>query len=446
MRLKVLVDQQPMRSSQPSSSFHPRRGGVVAVVVACLIGSLAAPAGAQTRPGGSDTTTSPTLTSPPASVDPRLIPTTAAPTAPATTATTAPPSASAWTIEVPGPPAPPPPPATVSPADIARARQLDQQIVAQANALDALASQYDLAQQKVAATAAQLAQVQAQLATAQAGVSAAHDRVTTSAQALHRVAVDAYVNLGAGAPTGRSAVLATYEQGAAETDAQSAVGKALAQLQQLHRDEVRLRATETAIAAEQQKAYAASQAAQVAAAQSQAAAQAATIQQQQLLGTVSQASGSLAPLVAAAHAAAAQAAFDRFRATGGLDFPAPANLGAPLSAAAAAVQVAMAQVGKPYVWGAAGPSSFDCSGLMLWAWARQGVTLPRVAAEQRVWATPVPISQLAPGDLVFFGNPAHHVGMYVGAGLMVDAPHSGANVGVVPIWWNDLAGFGRVHG
>lgn len=58
---------------------------------------------------------------------------------------------------------------------------------------------------------------------------------------------------------------------------------------------------------------------------------------------------------------------------------------------------------------------------------------------------PVPISQLQPGDLVFYGVPAHHVGMYVGGGRMVDAPHSGANVHVVPIWWGDLAGFGRVH-
>jgi cell wall-associated NlpC family hydrolase len=67
-----------------------------------------------------------------------------------------------------------------------------------------------------------------------------------------------------------------------------------------------------------------------------------------------------------------------------------------------------------------------------------------VAADQQAAAIPVPISQLAPGDLVFFGAPAHHVGIYVGGGRMVDAPHSGANVTVVPIWWDDLAGFGRV--
>lgn len=311
--------------------------------------------------------------------------------------------------------------------------------------LDRLASQYDLAQLKVTATAAQLAQVQARLATAQATVSAAHDRVDTSGQALRQVAVDAYVNVGAGVPTGSSAVLATYQQGAAETDAQTAVGKAYTQLQQLQQAETRLRTTETAIGVEQQKAYAASQAAEAAAAEVQAAASAATLQQQQLLGTVSQVSGDLVQLVAASHAAAAQAAFNKFLTTGGLDYQAPTGLGAPLSATAAAVQAATAQVGKPYVWGAAGPSSFDCSGLMLWAYAQEGVAIPRVAADQQAWATPVPISQLVPGDLVFFGKPAHHVGMYVGGGLMVDAPHTGAYVGVVPIWWSDLAGFGRVH-
>jgi cell wall-associated NlpC family hydrolase len=149
--------------------------------------------------------------------------------------------------------------------------------------------------------------------------------------------------------------------------------------------------------------------------------------------------------VAAAQAAAAQAAFTRFETAGTLDFKPGSALAAPSPAAAIAVQVAESEVGKPYVWGAAGPDTFDCSGLVLWAWAHAGVAVPRVAADQQAWATPVPISQLAPGDLVFFGSPAHHVGIYVGAGLMVDAPHSGANVSVVPIWWDDLAGFGRVH-
>ena len=98
------------------------------------------------------------------------------------------------------------------------------------------------------------------------------------------------------------------------------------------------------------------------------------------------------------------------------------------------------------MWGGTGPDVFDCSGLMQWSWAQVGVHIPRVAADQQTWATPVPISQVQPGDLVFFGNPAHHVGMYIGNGQMVNAPHTGANVEVASIWWNELAGFGRVHG
>jgi cell wall-associated NlpC family hydrolase len=115
-----------------------------------------------------------------------------------------------------------------------------------------------------------------------------------------------------------------------------------------------------------------------------------------------------------------------------------------LPEATAAVQAALAQVGKPYQWGAAGPNTFDCSGLTMWSWAQAGIAIPRVAADQQSWTTPVPISQLQPGDLVFFGTPAHHVGMYIGNGLMVDAPHTGADVTVESIWWSDLAGFGRV--
>jgi cell wall-associated NlpC family hydrolase len=259
------------------------------------------------------------------------------------------------------------------------------------------------------------------------------------------VAIDAYVNLGAGTPTGPGALVATYEKGQAQADADTAIGKALGQLQQLHQAEQQLQATEKAILAEEQKASDANTAAQAAAVQAQAAAQAATVQQQQILNTVAQVSGNMVQLVAAAEAAQAQAAFTRFSTTGGLNFQPSAPLAAPSAQAAAAVQAAMAQVGKPYVWGAAGPNSYDCSGLVQWAWAQQSVALPRVAAEQQAWATPVPISQLAPGDLVFFGNPAHHVGMYIGGGLMVDAPHSGASVSVAPIWWDDLAGFGRVH-
>jgi cell wall-associated NlpC family hydrolase len=93
--------------------------------------------------------------------------------------------------------------------------------------------------------------------------------------------------------------------------------------------------------------------------------------------------------------------------------------------AATAVQAALTRRGDPYVWGAAGPDAFDCSGLTSWAWAQAGVSLPHNAAAQQGLGTPVPADKLAPGDLVFFGSPAYHVGMYIGDGLYVQAPTSG---------------------
>ena len=121
-------------------------------------------------------------------------------------------------------------------------------------------------------------------------------------------------------------------------------------------------------------------------------------------------------------------------------------LPAILPAATNALAVALEQLGKPYVWGATGPGAFDCSGLLVYSWGRSGVALPRTSYDQYAWAIPVPFSQLAPGDLAFFGRSGvHHVGMYVGGGMMINAPHTGDVVKLAPIWWNDLVGFGRVH-
>jgi peptidoglycan DL-endopeptidase CwlO len=118
------------------------------------------------------------------------------------------------------------------------------------------------------------------------------------------------------------------------------------------------------------------------------------------------------------------------------------------AAAQAAVRFALAQVGKPYVWGAAGPDYFDCSGLTMAAWARGGVSLPHSAASQYNYGRHVSYDELQPGDLMFFYSPIAHVTIYIGNGMMVSAPEPGENVQVVSTdsFKNDFSGATRLVG
>jgi cell wall-associated NlpC family hydrolase len=122
---------------------------------------------------------------------------------------------------------------------------------------------------------------------------------------------------------------------------------------------------------------------------------------------------------------------------------APTNLPPPTGAARIAVQAAEAQLNKPYRYAAAGPDYFDCSGLTMYAWGKAGVSMSHFAASQYTEFPHVPISQLAPGDLVFYGSPIHHVGMFVGNGLMIEAPHTGAFVRHSSIYRSDFVGASR---
>ena len=106
---------------------------------------------------------------------------------------------------------------------------------------------------------------------------------------------------------------------------------------------------------------------------------------------------------------------------------AAAPAAAPTAAAQVAVNTALAQLGKPYVWGGAGPSSFDCSGLTQYAYGAAGRSLPHSSRMQSSVGTPVSTANLQPGDLLFFYSPVSHVGMYIGNGQMVHAPTSGVS-------------------
>ncbi|MFF5144509.1 NlpC/P60 family protein [Streptomyces sp. NPDC013157] len=96
--------------------------------------------------------------------------------------------------------------------------------------------------------------------------------------------------------------------------------------------------------------------------------------------------------------------------------------------AAKAIAFARAQIGKPYVWGATGPGSYDCSGLSQAAWKAAGVSLPRTTYDQVNAGTTVPLADAQPGDLVFFYDDVSHVGIYIGNGMMIHAPKPGAYV------------------
>ena len=112
--------------------------------------------------------------------------------------------------------------------------------------------------------------------------------------------------------------------------------------------------------------------------------------------------------------------------------PSPAPAPGNSSVASTVLAAAYSQQGKPYAYGAAGPDAYDCSGLTMWAFAHAGISLPHSADGQYGYGTHVSVSQLQPGDLVFFaeGGSIYHVGIYTGGGNMIDANHTGGWVGV----------------
>ena len=171
--------------------------------------------------------------------------------------------------------------------------------------------------------------------------------------------------------------------------------------------------------------------------------------QQQALAAVS---GEVRRLVAAQQAAAAAASARDFAAAlaaaGGV--PGGSTV-APNKLVATVIDAARTRLGDPYVWGATGPDSFDCSGLTQWAYAHAGIALPRVAADQWNAGPHVTLAELEPGDLLFWAtdlsNPAtiHHVALYLGGGMMLAAPHTGDVVKVQPVYMQGYIGATRPY-
>jgi peptidoglycan DL-endopeptidase CwlO len=132
--------------------------------------------------------------------------------------------------------------------------------------------------------------------------------------------------------------------------------------------------------------------------------------------------------------------FAKYASQGFIDFP----LDVPgRGVGVAALRAALTRQGAPYIWGAEGPDSFDCSGLVMWAYRQAGVILPRSSWQQARVGTAV-TSGLQPGDLIGLYNPVSHIGMYVGNGLYVNAPQAGDVVKVARVPWGQVTAVRRI--
>ncbi len=330
----------------------------------------------------------------------------------------------------------------------AQAQALSNQIDALGRKEAALGEQYNAAVLAAQSTQTKVDQQQAAVNAAQANAAKARG-------ALQADALNAYVHGGS------LVSLASRNGGAAQADGGVLAGEyvsTLASTQADNLDAFHNAAANAQIAATQLKALHKQQAA--AAANTDSARSAATAAQRQVEASLGQVKGELTTLVAQAEAAkqaaaaqAAQAMLTRVQAIvstggGGGASRAVASISANIAfapvpvgvGAAAAVAAAKSRLGLPYVWGAAGPGAFDCSGLIMWAWAHGGVSLPHFSGAQYSNTTHISMAQLQPGDLVFPADTGAHVAMYVGGGMIIEAPHTGDVVHIVPMYsWFVLA-------
>jgi peptidoglycan DL-endopeptidase CwlO len=338
----------------------------------------------------------------------------------------------------------------------AKAAAIESQLTQAQDEMSALSQQYDAAQYH-------LTQINSSIATTKANVAANEAQVAKDKATLSKAAVANYISDGTAAT--QNPIFSGNEQtlGATDTYNKVAEGDISLAVANLHTAENALNAQETQLQGEQSQAQT-----QVAAEQQAVAQNAQAIQSQK--SALSQEQGQIAQLVqqqqAAEAAAAAKAAQARqqaaaaaaataaapARSSGGAAAAALSQAAPPPSSpgGAGAVQAAESQIGVPYVWGAESPKGsaspgFDCSGLTAWSWGQVGVGLPHYSGAQMADSTPVPISDLQPGDLLFYGpGGSEHVAMYVGPGTMIEAPYTGASVWTTGLrLGGDFVGAGR---
>lgn len=320
------------------------------------------------------------------------------------------------------------------------AAQAQAQLQSLSDKAEVLVEQFNAAQTKLAAAQHALSADQAAVAKAQAAVDAQKAQLATVAAAAYESG-------------GSSALELLLDSG----DPQAALDRAgaLAMLSQRQNQQLRV-ATAAHNSLSQARALAGQQLKTIQALQASLKTQQKTIdrlvaaQETLLKASQSQIAANNAKATARA---AAQAQASRAQARAALPKKASVTPRAqvvgpvPVSSSAkvsAVLKYAYAQLGKPYRYAAAGPGSFDCSGLTMRAWQAAGVSLSHNAAAQYASTRHVSRSQLQPGDLVYFGHPIHHVGIYIGNGNMIEAPYTGANVRITNFGYrHDYAGASR---
>jgi cell wall-associated NlpC family hydrolase len=334
----------------------------------------------------------------------------------------------------------------------AKAAQLANEIQAQDQQVAALNEQYDQAQIRVGQLDQQVTQTRGEIVQTKSDVA--------SAQANLRVqALQDYMSGGSDDDL-QQLFSSSGEQSSETAEYQSvASGNVSNAIDRLNRAEATLTAQESRLQATQTQAQAALNQAATAQqnAQTELTAQQATLSQvkgriatlvaQQQAAEAAAQAAAFQQRVAAQQAAAAAAAAAASTASGSSGTSA-ANPPPPSAGGSAAVAIAAAksQLGVPYVWGGDTPGvGFDCSGLTMWSWGQAGVSLPHSAAEQYDDIEHVPLSDIEPGDLLFYdeGGVIGHVTMYIGGGEMIQAPETGEDVQITTIWSNGLVGAGR---